>query len=115
AGKGSRRPASLAGDPKSTEHRQHERKKACRGHTGERRRSAQRREGIATGLAMSGALTGADSMKSGERNMKSETRRPGDEPQFDEHAKEDSYFAEKEHELVEDMKFEFTKARAAQT
>jgi hypothetical protein len=39
--------------------------------------------------------------------MKSETRRPEDEPQFDEHANEDSYFAAKEHELVEDMKFEF--------
>jgi len=49
-------------------------------------------------------------MKSGERNMKSEARRPGDEPQFDEHANEDSYFAAKEHELVEDMKFEFHKA-----
>jgi len=42
--------------------------------------------------------------------MKSEARRPGDEPQFDEHANEDSYFAAKEHELVEDMKFEFHKA-----
>jgi len=59
---------------------------------------------------MIGALTGDDSMKSRERNMKSETRRPGDEPQFDEHANEDSYFAAKEHELIEDMKFEFHKA-----
>ena len=59
---------------------------------------------------MSGALSGDDSMKSGRRNMKGETRRPEDEPQFDEHANEDSYFAAKEHELVEDMKFEFHKA-----
>ncbi len=44
--------------------------------------------------------------------MKSATRRPGDEPQFDEHANEDSYFTAKEHELVEDMKFEFHKAEA---
>ena len=42
--------------------------------------------------------------------MKGETRRSGDEPQFDEHANEEIYFAEKEHELVEDMKFEFHKA-----
>ena len=42
--------------------------------------------------------------------MKGAMRRPGDEPQFDEHANEDSYFAAKEHELVEDMKFEFHKA-----
>jgi Transcription factor zinc-finger len=45
--------------------------------------------------------------------MKSETRRPGDEPPFDEHANEDRYFTLKEHELVEDMKFEFHKAEAA--
>lgn len=45
--------------------------------------------------------------------MKSETQRRGDEPQFDEHANEDSYFAVKEHELVEDMKFEFHEAEAA--
>jgi Zn-finger nucleic acid-binding protein len=62
---------------------------------------------------MSGAMTGDDLLKSGERNMKSETWRPGDEPQFDEHANEDSYFAVKEHELVEDMKTEFRKVEAA--
>jgi TFIIB-like protein len=45
--------------------------------------------------------------------MKSETRRPGDEPPFDEHANEDRYFTLKENELVEDMKFEFHKAEAA--
>ncbi|HEY7221586.1 MAG TPA: hypothetical protein VH985_24655 [Candidatus Binatia bacterium] len=46
--------------------------------------------------------------------MKSETNRHGDEPQFDERANEDSYFAVKEHDLVENMKFEFHKAEAAQ-
>ena len=45
--------------------------------------------------------------------MKSEMRRPGDDPRFDERANEDSYFAAKEYELVEDMKFEFHKAEAA--
>ena len=45
--------------------------------------------------------------------MKSETRRPGDNPQFDEHANEDSYFATKEHDLIEDMKSEFRKDETA--
>jgi Zn-finger nucleic acid-binding protein len=44
--------------------------------------------------------------------MKSETRRPGDPPKFDERANEDSYFAVKEHELVDDMKAEFKKVEA---
>jgi Zn-finger nucleic acid-binding protein len=52
-------------------------------------------------------------MQLGARNMTSETIRRGEKPQFDEHANEDSYFAAKEHELVEDMKFEFHKAEAA--
>jgi Zn-finger nucleic acid-binding protein len=46
--------------------------------------------------------------------MKNETNRPGEKPPFDEHANEDKYFALKEHELVEDMKFEFHKAETAQ-
>ena len=45
--------------------------------------------------------------------MKNETKRPGDSPQFDEHANEDSYFALKEHELLEEMKIEAHKVRAA--
>ena len=45
--------------------------------------------------------------------MKSETNRPGEEPQFDERANEDSYFAVKEHELVNDMKTEHRKVEAA--
>jgi len=45
--------------------------------------------------------------------MKSETNRPGEEPQFDERANEDSYFAVKEHELVDDMKAEHRKVEAA--
>ena len=45
--------------------------------------------------------------------MKSETIRRGETPQFDEHANEDSYFAAKEHELVEEMKTEFQKGEAA--
>ena len=45
--------------------------------------------------------------------MKSETNRPGDKPQFDERANEDSYFAVKEHELVDDMKTEHRKVEAA--
>ncbi|MGH7797593.1 MAG: zf-TFIIB domain-containing protein [Candidatus Binatia bacterium] len=43
--------------------------------------------------------------------MKNETNRPG-EP-FDEHANEDSYFALKEHELIEEMKTEHQKVEAA--
>lgn len=45
--------------------------------------------------------------------MKTETNRHGENPQFDEHANEDKYFALKEHELVEDMKLEFYKTEAA--
>jgi len=45
--------------------------------------------------------------------MKSETQRPGDKPQFDERANEDSYFAVKEYELVSDMKTEHRKVEAA--
>ena len=40
--------------------------------------------------------------------MKSETHRP--EEKFDECANEDSYFAAKEHELIQEMKAEFHKA-----
>jgi len=43
--------------------------------------------------------------------MASETKRP--EEQFDEHANEEGYFANKEHELIEDMRLEFHKANAA--
>ncbi len=43
--------------------------------------------------------------------MPSATTRP--EKQFDEHANEDGYFANKEHELIEDMRLEFHKAQAA--
>lgn len=43
--------------------------------------------------------------------MKSETTRT--EENFDERANEDSYFAAKEHELIEDMRLEFHKAQAA--
>ncbi|MEO6165772.1 MAG: zf-TFIIB domain-containing protein [Candidatus Binatia bacterium] len=43
--------------------------------------------------------------------MKSETKRA--EEKFDERAHEDSYFAAKEHELIEDMRLEFHKAQAA--
>ena len=45
--------------------------------------------------------------------MKGETNRPGETPKFDEHANEESYFAAKEHELVEDMKTEFREAETA--
>ena len=45
--------------------------------------------------------------------MKNEPKRPGDSPEFDEHANEDSYFALKEHQLLEEMKIEFHRARAA--
>ena len=44
--------------------------------------------------------------------MKSETKRP--EEKFDERANEDSYFAAKEHELIENMRIEFHKVQAAQ-
>jgi len=43
--------------------------------------------------------------------MPSATTRP--EAQYDEHANEDGYFANKEHELIEDMRLEFHKAQAA--
>ena len=43
--------------------------------------------------------------------MKSETHRP--EEKFDERANEDSYFAAKEHELIEEMKTELHHAEAA--
>ena len=42
--------------------------------------------------------------------MKSETNRP--EEKFDERANEDSYFAAKEHELIEEMKTELRKVEA---
>ena len=45
--------------------------------------------------------------------MKRETHRPGDDPPFDEHANEESYFAAKEHDLVEDLKSEFRKDETA--
>ena len=45
--------------------------------------------------------------------MKRETHRPGDDPPFDEHANEESYFAVKEHDLVEEMKSEFRKDETA--
>jgi Zn-finger nucleic acid-binding protein len=51
-------------------------------------------------------------MKSGERKMKRETNRPGEKPQFDERANEDSYFAAKEYELIEGLKTEFQKDEA---
>jgi len=44
--------------------------------------------------------------------MNSETKRPGETPEFDERANEDGYFAAKEHELIEDMRLEFHKAQA---
>ena len=43
--------------------------------------------------------------------MKSESTRP--EEKFDERANEDSYFAAKEHELIEEMKSEFHHTEAA--
>ena len=45
--------------------------------------------------------------------MKRETHRPSDDPPFDEHANEESYFAAKEHDLVEDLKSEFRKDETA--
>jgi DnaJ-class molecular chaperone len=45
--------------------------------------------------------------------MKSETRRPGDKPQFDEHANEDSYFAVRQHDLIEDIRSEYRKEETA--
>ena len=46
--------------------------------------------------------------------MKTETKRLGETAEFDEHANEDGYFAAKEHDLVEAMKTEALKQRAAQ-
>ena len=43
--------------------------------------------------------------------MKNEANRPGEK--FDEHANEDTYFARKEHELIEELKSEFHMAEAA--
>ena len=43
--------------------------------------------------------------------IKSETKRP--EEKFDERANEDSYFAAKEHELIENLRIEFHKVQAA--
>ena len=45
--------------------------------------------------------------------MKNETKGPGENPEFDERANEDGYFANKEHELIEDMRLKFQKAKAA--
>lgn len=45
--------------------------------------------------------------------MKSETKRPSEAPEFDERANEDSYFAAKEHELIEALKTEFHNTEAA--
>jgi Zn-finger nucleic acid-binding protein len=45
--------------------------------------------------------------------MKNEKDRFGEKVKFDERANEDSYFAVKEHELIEGMKAEFQKVEAA--
>ena len=45
--------------------------------------------------------------------MKREMNRPGEKPLFDEHANEERYFATKEHELIDELKFEFQSAEAA--
>jgi Zn-finger nucleic acid-binding protein len=45
--------------------------------------------------------------------MNSETKRPNQTPEFNEHANEDSYFAEKERALIEALKVEYLEARAA--
>lgn len=45
--------------------------------------------------------------------MKRETILSGEKP-FDEHANEDKYFSIKEHELIDELKFEFQSAEAAQ-
>jgi Zn-finger nucleic acid-binding protein len=45
--------------------------------------------------------------------MKCETNRSEEQPSFDERANEDSYFATKEHELIDELKFEFQSAEAA--
>jgi Zn-finger nucleic acid-binding protein len=45
--------------------------------------------------------------------MKRETTRAEEQPSFDEHANEDRYFATKEHQLIDELKFEFQSAEAA--
>jgi Zn-finger nucleic acid-binding protein len=45
--------------------------------------------------------------------MKNEKDRFGENVNFDERANEDSYFAVKEHELIENMKAEFRQVEAA--
>lgn len=45
--------------------------------------------------------------------MENDKDRLGEELKFDERANEDSYFAVKEHELIEGMKAEFQKVEAA--
>jgi Zn-finger nucleic acid-binding protein len=46
--------------------------------------------------------------------MENEKDRSGENLNFDERANEESYFAAKEHELIEGMKAEFQKVEAAQ-
>ena len=46
--------------------------------------------------------------------MENEKDRSGEKLNFDERANEDSYFAAKEHELIEGMKAEFQRIEAAQ-
>jgi len=46
-------------------------------------------------------------------DMNSDTKRPGENTDFDERANEDGYFAVKEHELIEEMRLKFHKAQAA--
>jgi Zn-finger nucleic acid-binding protein len=58
-------------------------------------------------------LTGAIQKSQEKRNMKRETNRSEEKSAFDEHANEDSYFATKEHELIDELKFEFQSAEAA--
>ena len=45
--------------------------------------------------------------------MENEKDRSGEKVKFNERANEDSYFAGKEHELIEGMKAEFQKVEAA--
>ena len=45
--------------------------------------------------------------------MKRETNRSEEQRPFDEHANEDRYFSTKEHELIDELKFEFQSAEAA--
>jgi Zn-finger nucleic acid-binding protein len=51
--------------------------------------------------------------KSGDRVMENEKDRFDEKTPFVERAKEDTYFAAKEHELIEGMKAEFQKVEAA--